>query len=301
MKNILIALRTFRFLTGAEVHCYELGKELVNRGYKVVVTAGSIGGTITEKAKEVGMEVYDLNEPILDFIPDIMHLNEYIPSKMMLERYRNIPAVATIHSEFEFEKPYVSNSIKKYICIRPSIQEKLQKSYGIRKDKTVMIYNGFDLERFNHDNVTEPESATGLFVGTVDAIRKKSILHFTDMCRNDGIIGKVIGFNPVSADGIKSDYLDGYKDWIQPDPKIGGIWDIEKYVKDCSFTAGILMGRTTIEGWLCGKPGLIYDVDRLGEINKVTMYVPPKDLSVFGIKYMCSRVLDVYKEAMCGA
>ena len=42
--------------------------------------------------------------------------------------------------------------------------------------------------------------------------------------------------------------------------------EIEKFVKECDETAGILLGRTTIEGWMCGKPSWIYKVDSGGFI-----------------------------------
>ena len=46
----------------------------------------------------------------------------------------------------------------------------------------------------------------------------------------------------------------------------GPTLDVDKYIHKCSETAGILLGRTTIEGWMCGKDGWIYDVDKNGNI-----------------------------------
>ena len=57
--------------------------------------------------------------------------------------------------------------------------------------------------------------------------------------------------------------------------------DVEKYTKNCSETASILLGRTTVEGWLCGKAGWIYDVDASGQIKGKTLYEVPEDIDKF--------------------
>jgi hypothetical protein len=57
--------------------------------------------------------------------------------------------------------------------------------------------------------------------------------------------------------------------------------NIEEFYYKCDKTAGILLGRTTIEGFLCGRPGIIYQVDKEGKmLSKETMEVP-KDMSIF--------------------
>jgi hypothetical protein len=61
-------------------------------------------------------------------------------------------------------------------------------------------------------------------------------------------------------------------------------YDVEPFVKNCKETAGILLGRTTIEGWLCGKPGWIYDVDGSGNIRGKILYQVPDDINKFDSK-----------------
>jgi len=51
------------------------------------------------------------------------------------------------------------------------------------------------------------------------------------------------------------------------------------FVKNCSETAGILLGRRTIEGWLCEKPGWIYNVDENGYILNKEKYNLPEDIN----------------------
>ena len=40
------------------------------------------------------------------------------------------------------------------------------------------------------------------------------------------------------------------------------------------------MGRTTIEGWMCGKKGWIYDVDSKGEIISKNLHEIPNDMEL---------------------
>jgi hypothetical protein len=65
-------------------------------------------------------------------------------------------------------------------------------------------------------------------------------------------------------------------------------YNVEDFIHECSETAGILLGRTTIEGWLCGKPGWIYNVDSDGNIKDKKLYDVPNDIS----KYYSSNVVN---------
>jgi len=294
--NILIGNHVLRYLTGAEMYAYTLGKYLVKMGHNVVISAEEVGGILKQKAEEVGIKVYDLKNPIMNFKPDIIHACEYGPSTILFSRFSNkIPAVATVHSEYMCEAPLRSNRIYKYICIRESIIEKIVSVDKISRDKCIHIPNGFDTDRFN-TNFTPPnnEKKVVLFIGTIDKLRKESILHLIDMCEQTHMVAKFIGLRRSSTP-----YLDGNPNWIEVDPNIGGIWNIEDYVKKCDMTAGILLGRTTIEGWLCGKPGIIYDLDADGNIKSVKCYPPPPDVvEKYGIEGIAKKIIAVYEEVM---
>jgi hypothetical protein len=69
-------------------------------------------------------------------------------------------------------------------------------------------------------------------------------------------------------------------------------WNVESFISRCSETAGILLGRTTIEGWLCGKPGWIYNIDGDGFILNKEKFEVPNDLE----KYYSSNVAKQIKE-----
>ena len=69
---------------------------------------------------------------------------------------------------------------------------------------------------------------------------------------------------------------------------------VEEYVKNCTETAGILLGRTTIEGWLCGKPGWIYQVDDKGEILSKEKHEIPVDVEKFNSIEVAKKIKEEY-------
>lgn len=69
---------------------------------------------------------------------------------------------------------------------------------------------------------------------------------------------------------------------------------VEEYVKNCSETAGILLGRTTIEGWMCGKSGWIYNVDNYGNIIEKNKYEVPSDINKFNSEEVAKKIKKEY-------
>ena len=55
-----------------------------------------------------------------------------------------------------------------------------------------------------------------------------------------------------------------------------------------------MLGRTTIEGWACGLPGIIYDVDQQGNILSITKHNPPEDMSKFDSKLVAKQIEKIY-------
>ena len=75
-------------------------------------------------------------------------------------------------------------------------------------------------------------------------------------------------------------------------------YNIEKFIQECDETAGILLGRTTIEGWLCGKSGWIYDVDSTGKIQSKNLYDVPSDIDKFNNIKVANQIIDIYKNIL---
>lgn len=318
--KILMACLNFKTFTGSEVYVYELAKSLVKKGHDVTVVS-EIGGPLTELAKKVGIKVMSLQEPpgyklgdgkwvlntpqgpqvsipntmykISDVKYDLIHVQHTPISKFMCDLYPQIEKISTIHSEvIDLEHPYIHESIKHYICIRPQIQNYVVDTFEIPKEKTSVIYNPVDENRFKPTNI--PEKNAALFVGTIDYLRENTIRDLIEQTRNEGIEFWLLGQN-------KSDYLDeilqnGHVKHFNP------VWNTEKYIQQVKYTAGVLLGRTTIESWMCGKPAYIYNVDSNGHVNGKTIIDPPfgEGIDKYKLSNVTNKINEKYLEIING-
>ena len=71
-------------------------------------------------------------------------------------------------------------------------------------------------------------------------------------------------------------------------------WNTETFVRKAKETAGILLGRTTIESWMCGKKSWIYNVDKSGGILSKELVSPPQDINKFYGSTVCEKLVDSY-------
>ena len=55
-----------------------------------------------------------------------------------------------------------------------------------------------------------------------------------------------------------------------------------------------LLGRTTIEGWLCGKSGWIYNIDKEGNILSKNKNEVPSDVIKFDSLNVAKKIKQEY-------
>lgn len=318
--KVLIGCLSFQNLTGSELYNFELAKELVRMGCEVTICS-NIGNPLATMAKQYGISVTSLQEPpnyklgdgkwslnqgkeqipsqpntlykIADKKFDILHLSHKPVVEHLLRLYPDTDAVSTIHSEIiNLEHPVISPQIKKYIAIRPEIKEYINTTFGIPNEQISVIYNPIDNTKFKPvTNKPKREKEIVLFVGTIDYLRMQAIHDLIQTTKDENkelwIVGK------------KNDtYLD---EMIKDEKHVTyypATSSIEKYVYDCDMVAGILLGRTTIEGWFCGKPAIIYDVNNMGYIESKRIESPPADLDKFKSEVVAKQIIEEYKNAI---
>lgn len=310
--KVLLSSLFFKTFTGSEMYVYELARGLKKLNCDVTVLS-DIDGPLSTLANQQGIKTLPFSNPpgykmgdgkwgmntpqgfvqsqpnmlykMSDVNFDIMHVQHNPISQRVCDMYPNTPKISTIHSEvIELENPFIHDSIKKYICIRPEIQKHVVDNFNIDETNTDVIYNPIDTNRFN--NVNTKTYPYVLFVGTIDYLREKTI---RDLVEHSKSISKelwLVGEN-------KSNYLpellnNSHVKHFQATNKV------EEYVKNCTETAGILLGRTTIEGWLCGKPGWIYQVDDKGDILSKERHEVPSDVEKFNSIEVAKKIKEEY-------
>ena len=322
--NVLISCLSFANLTGSEMYVYELAKGLVENNCNVTICS-QLGQPMVDKAKKLGIKLYNLSEPpgyklgdgewgvntpqglvksekgklykVSEVNFDIMHLNHKPITEHFLRLYPEIEVICTIHSEvINLEEPVISDKIKKYIAIRPEIKDFLINSFGINESKIEVIYNPIDSNRFKPTNGQKNwKNKRILFVGTIDYLRKNTILDLinTTAESNDELwlVGKE---NEVKVSDILNE-CGGDTSHVK---YFGPQTNVENYIKQCDETAGILLGRTTIEGWMCGKKGWIYDVDSSGNILSKNLHDIPEDIDKFKSNVVTKNIISKYNEIL---
>lgn len=288
--RIVMTLGRYSQLTGSELYIYELSRELASLGHDVTIIS-DVGGELLGKTRANGVQVHDWAAWDASRVPaDVLHLNHIQPSQQLLAAYPAAGAIMSIHSELDFETPLESDRIHTYVCIRPEVARHVVEEHGIAEDRTSVVYNPVDFSRFHADDTPPDRSRKRvLFVGTIDPFRATSILDLVCRSQEEGFDLRIVGQR-------HAEYLDGVdlpNVTIEPPT-----WDIERHVRECDETAGVLLGRTTIEGWACGKPGWIYDVDDTGAIVSRTLHQPPADMHRFDSRLVAEQMVALYHAAL---
>lgn len=317
--KVLLGCLNFSNLTGSELYVFELAKQLVNLGCDVSVCS-TIGNPLAGMAKSNGIKLYSLQEPpsfklgdgkwllktqqgevvsqpntlykVSNLEFDVIHLNHKPITEHLLRLFPNTPVVCSIHSEIiNLEEPVISPQIKKYIAIRPEIKEHIVNNFKITPDLVEVIYNPIDSKRFKVTNSVEKRDKKRiLFVGTIDYLRKQTIIDLIETTKENNeelwLVGKLNGVELAELN------MGPHVNYFPPSQ------NVDKYINQCDETAGILLGRTTIEGWMCGKKGWIYDVDNYGNILSKKLHDVPSDIEKFKSENVVNQIMSLYQNIL---
>jgi hypothetical protein len=310
--KVLLSCISFRNFTGSELYVFELSKSLIKLNCSVTVLS-QIGGPVTDMAKKLGIKCvsfenapgfklgdgqWGMNTPegfkpstpnalyrISDVDYDIIHFQHKPVAERILNMYPELPKISAIHSEvISLEDPVVDPTIKKYIAIRPEIKEHMVNNFDIPEEMIEVIYNPVDNEKFQSKKVSEENYV--LFVGTIDYLRKETILDLIEYTRELGKELWLVGEN--NGNYLENVLLENH---VKHFPST---WKIEDFILKSYETAGIQLGRTTIESWMCGKSSWIYKVDKGGFILSKEKFDPPSDIEKYHTLKVAQQIKDEY-------
>ena len=307
--KVLIGCLFFQNFTGSEMYVYELSKKLSQMNCEVTIVASETNGPLIQMVSKFGVQVKNIKETpgyklgdgkwvvmtdkgpqpsqpnnfykISEVHFDVI-LGQHKPVINILNMlYPTIDKISINHSEvIELENPVEHPSIKKYVAIRPEIKNYMVNNFNIDEKNIEVIYNPIDETKFFKKEQSNKNYI--LFVGSIDYLREKTIYDLVEVSKNENKELWIVGEN-------KSNYLDNliinsHVKYFKP------TIEVQKYIHDCDCTAGILLGRTTIEGWMCGKPGWIYNIDELGNIKNKTFFEVPSDIEKYYSKNVAKKI-----------
>jgi len=88
-------------------------------------------------------------------------------------------------------------------------------------------------------------------------------------------------------------------DFNHPNIKyIDKTWNTENILKQVHFTAGILLGRTTLESWCCDVPSYIYNIDARGNLLEVITDEVDNIKTLCDSKNVAQQHLESYKKLL---
>jgi hypothetical protein len=283
--KILLACLNINGLGGSELFHYELARGLHKLCDLTLFTLREIDpdNQVRIKLTEFGIRQIDLNTFNLSEKYDVVIASQPHVNKMMANCFAHTatPIISIIHSEIRSEDPILSPNISHYVAIREPIADMLKNRYDIDKNKISLIYNPIDKSRFNTDDLKPLEKTTGLFVGEVlDPIRFETVKHLATSC--------------IENDWDLLLISDSKYDFLHPNIRyIDKTWNTEDLLKQVHFTAGILLGRTTLESWCCNIPSYIYHIDVNGEILDITLDKLEDIENLCDSKYVAKSYIDL--------
>lgn len=301
--KVLIGCIDFNNYTGSELYYYELAKELVKLNCDVTICSNLAGGDLSHRTSKLGIKTCSLNEPVgyklgdgkwltnqnghlivsqpnqlynvLPFKFDVLCLSHQPIINYLINLYPNTPVLSINHSEvIDLENPVIHPQIKKYVAIRPEIKDYMVNNFNIPENIIDIVYNPIDCNRFRIKDKEIRDKKRVLFVGSLHDLREKTILDLIEKTKANNEEFWIVGRNH----GLDMNKMLRENSHIK---HFNAEWGVEKYIHQCDETAGVLLGRTTIESWMCGKPSWIYDIDKYGNINSKKLYSVPDNLDRF--------------------
>lgn len=282
--KILLGCLNANGLGGSELYHYELARALDSLGHDVTLfTLREIDWMDEMRLRIEHIRQLDLTNLDITEKYDIIVASQPQVNLFMLEHFKETPIISIIHSEIRSEDPVLDPRISHYVAIRKPIADMLINEYNIPTSMVSLIYNPIDRTRFNSDEASKLERYSGIFVGEVlDPIRFQAVQHLVQHCIENDWDLYLMSESRYNFNHPNIKYLDKR-------------WDTENVVQMMNFTAGILLGRTTLEGWCCDVPGYMYIIDINGNITSIETTPPDHIKDLCDSKYVAQQHIQLYK------
>jgi glycosyltransferase involved in cell wall biosynthesis len=286
--KVLLSCLNVNGLGGSELYHYELARELNLLGIDVTLfTLRDIdrGDLVRKKLEENNVKQCDLHNIDVNQNYDLIVASQPEVNQFILKYFNNnIPKISIIHSEIRSETPILNKGINHYIAIREPIKKSLIDNYKINPTDISLIYNPIDRDRFNDKDKSKYSKKTGIFVGEVlDNIRFKAVSHLVKNCIDKDWDLYLMSESKYNFNHPNIKYIDKR-------------WDTENVVKNMDFTAGILLGRTTLEGWCCGVNGYMYIINQNGDIVSIDINKPENIEELCDSKNVAKQHIELYNK-----
>ena len=285
--RIVHALARFDVLAGTQLHVFELARVLTKRGHDVTIATGVAGGVIAERARAAGADVTTLTQSVA--APDVLHVHDSSSALAVLAKHPRVPAVASVHSPWPADAPLVVDRIRAYVCVRPEIRDKVVRWDFVPRERTLVLLNPIDFERFRPEPPPVRERPLVLVVGTFADTRRPLVHDLVERAEREQFDLRLVGAGPGA-------YANGFPATVQRVSE--EIWNVEDEVLAADEVAGNFVGRYALEGWACGRTARVYTLTPSGDIASVERHPPPPAAlrSLFDAEHVADELERLYAQ-----
>ena len=146
--RVLITNSRLENYAGSEVTVRDLACELKRQGHEPIVFSPRLG-TIASEIQRYGVQVQD---DLRNFVrhPDVIHGHHHPQTLAALLHFSCVPAVfSCLAADYHVEEPFYFPRIMRYVALDERCRRRIANVSEIPADRTEVILNAVDLERFN--------------------------------------------------------------------------------------------------------------------------------------------------------
>lgn len=189
--RILLTTRNVGWVGGVQLFIRDLGRKLLERGHEPVVYSVRHDPEL-EHLRSWTIPVIDdlarLGEP-----PDLIHANDILGTMTALMRYPNVPAVFFSHGwSMADGAPPKSSRILRYVGVDLACRDRLVHECGIPLERTSLLFNFVDLDRF-HPRSPLPERPRRALLFGNEFRHDESMKRIRRVCQRNGIELQIAG------------------------------------------------------------------------------------------------------------
>lgn len=190
--RILIANKSMTRRAGTQLYTRDLAIGLLKRGHRPVVFSTELG--------DVANDIRNATVPVVNNLElvagkiDIIHGHHNIETMMALSYFPGVPAVFLCHSWAGwFGAPPIFPRIKRYLAVDYTCLDRLVSEYGIPQEKTEVILNFVDLQKFTKRTRPLPARPRRALVFSNYASDRTQLPAVREACGRLGLTLDVIG------------------------------------------------------------------------------------------------------------
>ncbi|MCC6262655.1 MAG: glycosyltransferase [Bryobacterales bacterium] len=203
LTNVTLATRT-----GTEIVTRDLALGLHRAGHDVCVFSPDPGGVADEIAG-AGVPVVN-NLHAVPFHPQIIHGHHHVETTLALLHFRSVPAIFVCHDRLIWhDSPPKLSGVRRYVAVDHNCLERLINEAGIPAERTRVILNAVDLERFVPRKPLPPKPARALVFSNY-ATNGTDLNLLRSVCEDAGIglavTGKGVGVASLAPERVLGDY-----------------------------------------------------------------------------------------------